>query len=196
MYTIYKISNTINDKIYIGQTRQSLKSRMNGHKQAHTLIGIAIRKYGIQNFTIECIDTAENNEQALYKEKHYIGKFDCCYPSGYNSVQKASIEIQKNMTYVTISKNFICNNKIMEWNLLKYIIKLLSFTRWDFYIINNLSTHVKTWTNIYKLCDIRSKNTQTAFKKFCEENELILSDEENNKYVNSKYFVLCEDNDI
>lgn len=195
MYTIYKISNTINDKIYIGQTRQLLKTRMNGHKKAHTLIGMAIRKYGVQNFSIECIDTAESNEQALIKEKYYIDKFNCHYPNGYNGVQNHSNNINSTHIYITLSKEFVENSDVMESKFLKYIIKLLPYIRWDFYCMNK-NKKIKNWTDIYALACINSETIRPEFRKFCNTYKIILSDEENNKYANSKYFALCEDNNI
>lgn len=196
MYTIYKISNTINDKIYIGQIRQSLKARMNGHKQAHTLIGMAIRKYGIQNFSIECIDTAENNEQALFKEKHYINEFSCCYPNGYNGIPNNMFDIKTNKMYVTFSKFIISNETIMEGVFLKYATRLLQYIRWDFFIVDKNNKILQRWTDLYELLKIKDNNFKPKFRKFCKEYGLILSDEHGNKYVDSKYFVLCEDNDI
>lgn len=55
MTYIYKITNLINDKIYIGQTNSFLR-RWNEHKyRAHKLpiqvIDQAIAKYGKENFT-------------------------------------------------------------------------------------------------------------------------------------------------
>ena len=42
---IYKITNLINGKIYVGQTQQTLKQRIGQHKRAkNTLIGKAIKK--------------------------------------------------------------------------------------------------------------------------------------------------------
>lgn len=47
---IYKITNTLNGKIYIGQTRQSLNRRITEHKRDSSRgrpgIDVAIAKYG------------------------------------------------------------------------------------------------------------------------------------------------------
>ena len=68
---IYKITNKINGKIYIGQTVKSLKERFQKHcwgtteKDSYHLnmaIKKAIRKYGKQNFTIELIEEVEQNK--------------------------------------------------------------------------------------------------------------------------------------
>ena len=52
---IYKITNLVNDKIYIGQTIRDIHKRWIGHVNAHkdTAISRAIDKYGKENFKIE-----------------------------------------------------------------------------------------------------------------------------------------------
>ena len=51
---IYKITNSINGKIYIGQTRQALKERFRQHCKAKTgAISFSIKKYGKENFCSE-----------------------------------------------------------------------------------------------------------------------------------------------
>ena len=74
---IYKITNLINQKIYIGQTIQALKRRFKQHinnalrnsknlKQIH--LYAAMRQYGVTNFSIEAIDTANSKEELNQKE--------------------------------------------------------------------------------------------------------------------------------
>lgn len=72
---IYKISNTINNKVYIGQTRYSLEHRFTAHKKkamqntiSHVHLHEAMRKYGVDNFYIEQIDIAETPEELNQKE--------------------------------------------------------------------------------------------------------------------------------
>lgn len=61
---IYKIYNDVNDKIYIGQTTQTLKDRWHGHmsaalneKKCISALYRAMRKYGRDKFHIEEIDS-------------------------------------------------------------------------------------------------------------------------------------------
>lgn len=77
MITIYKITNSINGKKYIGQTKYSLQKRMSGHlsdsKRSTTKLANAINKYGIENFNIsEVIKGDFNMAFADYLECHYI----------------------------------------------------------------------------------------------------------------------------
>ena len=74
---IYKITNTINNKIYIGQTVQSLNMRWNKNTydakvncdNLHRPLYNAFRKYGMDNFKIELIEEVPN-EKLNEREKH------------------------------------------------------------------------------------------------------------------------------
>jgi group I intron endonuclease len=89
MVLIYKITNLINGKIYIGQTCRSIKSRFNKHKSASRagggyVIGKAMRKYGEDKFIIETIDECQK-DNANEREIFWISKYDSTnYKIGYN----------------------------------------------------------------------------------------------------------------
>jgi group I intron endonuclease len=87
MMIVYKITNKINGKIYIGQTITTLKQRWKCHKYSKDdcLFHKAIRKYGAENFTVEQIDVATDMEELNKKEKYWIEFYDCMIPKGYNS---------------------------------------------------------------------------------------------------------------
>jgi len=86
---IYKITNKINNKLYIGLTTMTLKGRWSCHK-AEAKIGNktplykAIRKYGEDNFIIEQIDIANNQQELEEKEIYWIMHFKSLSPNGYN----------------------------------------------------------------------------------------------------------------
>lgn len=67
IYTIYKITNTINDKIYIGQHKGSMEK----YWGSGLLIKRAIEKYGIENFTKDILLECDENE-ADDAEKYWI----------------------------------------------------------------------------------------------------------------------------
>jgi group I intron endonuclease len=74
---VYKITNKINGKIYIGQTTSTIQERWNSHcchskHGRNALLGKAIRKYGKENFTIEQIDYAQSIEELNKKEIEHI----------------------------------------------------------------------------------------------------------------------------
>lgn len=78
---IYKITNILNSKIYIGK---DTKSNPNYHGSG-AIIKKAIEKYGIQNFTKEVIDKAETKEELSEKEKYWILHFNSTDKNiGYN----------------------------------------------------------------------------------------------------------------
>ena len=75
--TIYKITCLINNKVYIGQTSETIKQRFSRHmgyqKEEHdTKFYRAVRKYGKENFIIEAIDFADTQEELDQKEKDYF----------------------------------------------------------------------------------------------------------------------------
>lgn len=92
MGIIYKIYNDINDKVYIGQTRQKLNDRWHAHKYnaEHKIYDYylyrAMNKYGIDNFHIEIVEECPN-EELNEKEIAYINKFNSYAPNGYNSTK-------------------------------------------------------------------------------------------------------------
>ena len=83
---IYKITNQINNKSYIGQTINSIKERMRKHYdhslEATTGIDYAIYKYGKDNFTVEEICQCDDS-QLDELERYYIELYNT-YKNGYN----------------------------------------------------------------------------------------------------------------
>ena len=89
MYTIYKITNTVNNKIYIGITSKTVEERFNGHlrcsKNPKYRLHQAIEKHGKDKFKIEIIETVDTQESANEREMHWIKQFNCTeYTIGYN----------------------------------------------------------------------------------------------------------------
>lgn len=81
---IYRITNKVNGKSYIGQTRYTLEFRwrQHQHKSDNTYFHNAIRKYGKDNFTIEILEEC-NISDLDSKEIFYIAKYDT-FNNGYN----------------------------------------------------------------------------------------------------------------
>lgn len=89
---IYIITNSINDKVYIGQTIQSLKDRWQGHcrkacsrNEAEMHIKRAIFKYGKENFEIRELERC-GIEELDEKEIYYISLYNS-YNKGYNNTK-------------------------------------------------------------------------------------------------------------
>lgn len=81
---IYKITNKVNGKSYIGQTRYTIEFRwrQHQHKKDNTYFHNAIKKYGIDNFSIEVLEEC-NVEDLNSREIFYIAKYDT-FHNGYN----------------------------------------------------------------------------------------------------------------
>jgi len=74
---IYKITNLINGKIYIGQTIRTLQERFKEHcrerrNKNHMPIVRAIQKYGKDNFKIELMKKCKSLEEMNYYEMLFI----------------------------------------------------------------------------------------------------------------------------
>lgn len=86
---IYKITNKINGKSYIGQTVGSVRHRwrQHCHSTSHcSALRNAIKKYGADSFYIsvlsECTDLTTLNDAEIY----FIEHFQSLAPYGYNLV--------------------------------------------------------------------------------------------------------------
>ena len=86
---VYRITNTVNRKVYIGQTIQPLKDRWKRHLSdarhgSEYAIHKAIRKYGKEKFEIDVIDTATDRDELDLKEIYWINVYNSISPNGYN----------------------------------------------------------------------------------------------------------------
>lgn len=81
---IYKITNKVNGKSYIGQTRYTVEFRwrQHQHKKDNCYFHNAIHKYGIENFTIETLEECEVSKLDE-REIFYIAKYNT-FKEGYN----------------------------------------------------------------------------------------------------------------
>lgn len=122
MAYIYKITNDIDDKLYIGQTKYSIDKRFREHcydafknKNKNVPLYSAMKEYGIDHFHIEIIEETDNpNEREMY----WINQLDS-FSHGYNATKGGSgrkifnydaiyDELKSNPYPVEISKQFGC----------------------------------------------------------------------------------------
>lgn len=98
MAQIYKITNMINNKIYIGETIRSIEVRWREHKnealnEGHGYnypIHIAMRKYGLDNFKIEILENCAD-EIRFERESYYIQLYNShLQTKGYNIALEGS----------------------------------------------------------------------------------------------------------
>lgn len=109
---IYKITNLINGKIYIGYTKKSLEERFKYHcyysKKGKLPLSYALKKYGSKNFKIELIEESEDDEYIhKEREKYWISFLNSRNPLiGYNVAagRDGGDTLSKNSRKAEISK--------------------------------------------------------------------------------------------
>jgi group I intron endonuclease len=105
---IYKITNLINNKIYIGQTVCSIESRWKNHLSKNSccrFLKNAIVKYWADNFKIEEIDGANSRDELNYKEWLWIYKLNSMVPNGYNLISGGKSRIPSMETRIKRSNS-------------------------------------------------------------------------------------------
>lgn len=133
---IYIITNSINNKVYIGQTIQTLENRWKAHcrnkcssNEMNMRIKRAILKYGKQNFSItelERCKVTELDEREIYYIKLYNS-----YNEGYNSTlggksgtKKLKLDIEQQHECIELYKlGFSLREVAKEFNVDKATIK-------------------------------------------------------------------------
>lgn len=136
MKTIYKVTNTVNDKVYIGQTK-NFKNRVKHHKSDYKRDGKRgdyplyndMKKFGIEKYSFEEIKTVEDS-LGDETEEYYIEKYNSTI-EGYNISAKAnSFRDEKvmakirNKTYLENSKERSTKRNIENWKNKEYREKM------------------------------------------------------------------------
>lgn len=87
-FSIYRITNTANSKVYIGKTEQPPLRRWQRHQSSvragklDTYLYRAMRKYGIENFKFEVIFSTDRKDDLDNLEREFIKAHDCCALDG------------------------------------------------------------------------------------------------------------------
>lgn len=138
MWTVYKLTCNVNGKIYIGNTKNSLKERTANGKgyRNQPAIYSDILLFGWENFSKEILSVCKTLKESRELEAKFIQEFDCIVPNGYN-ILKGTFNI--------------CSN---DWEL-KNIIQ-----------ISNSGEIKKKWENISELkkeyCDNTIRSIRIA----------------------------------
>ena len=85
---IYKLTNNLTGKCYIGQTRRTIEQRMYEHRQdarngTGFYISGAIAKYGWSNFNVEVLAETDDVDELNRLERFYVQKYNADV-KGYN----------------------------------------------------------------------------------------------------------------
>ena len=123
---IYCISNTDNDKLYVGQTITTINTRFKQHchhankltKGQECLLHTAMRKHGVEKFSVHLLAriTRDDKDVLRYElnhlEMYYISYFNCMKPNGYNMVPGGNWNVQTTPTRVfKVSENGVILNE-------------------------------------------------------------------------------------
>lgn len=88
---IYKIINTVNNKIYIGKTEETIERRFYEHKlnvktgYKRSRLYSAMKHYGVDKFIAEELDHSDSSDELCEKERYWIKTLNSQDPeAGYN----------------------------------------------------------------------------------------------------------------
>lgn len=86
-YYIYKITNKINKKMYIGSHYGEVGDSYYG---SGLLISRALEKHGKENFIKEILEILPNKQIMLQRENYWLNKFNCAIDSQYYNITNAA----------------------------------------------------------------------------------------------------------
>ena len=160
IYTIYKATNQVNKKVYIGFT-SSWPNRIRSHKihykKRKTKFYSAIKKYGWENFTWCILYQSSNKEHCLNEmEQHFINEYNSI-ESGYNMNKGGAgvLGVNKNTIWITNGKQNkrISKSDLIPDNWKKGRVIVISETKKqsDIEVGHNLGTRNKNKVIAYDL---------------------------------------------
>lgn len=146
---IYKITNKINGRCYIGQTSQNAKKRWKEHIKVYTNpkcynynypLYKAFRKYGIKKFEFEVIEECEI--QDLNKREIYWISYYNSYKEGYNQTlggdgcikyelnESEVVEIyNKEKNIKKVARKYNCSKTVIKKILYKHNVKMNNYNK-------------------------------------------------------------------
>lgn len=130
---IYIIKNTINNKVYIGQTRTSVEQRWKEHlrhaQYGEQVINRAMKKYGVNKFYVETLEIC-NLDVLDYREMYYIDLYNSTDKSkGYNvSIGGNTPRFKRKILSISdlvdlyVNKKFTLEEISLKYEVSRYII--------------------------------------------------------------------------
>ncbi len=117
-YTVYKITNKINGKFYIG--KHQTKDLNDGYMGSGKLLKKAIEKYGIENFKKEILHSFDNELEMNNKEKELVviseNSYNLCDGGngGFGYINKNRLWQTEKHSVAAIENAKKATNKIMK----------------------------------------------------------------------------------
>jgi group I intron endonuclease len=144
---IYKITNIINNKIYIGSAVNFIKRKqyhirmIKNKKHCNKHLEKSFLKYGLENFKFEIIEIVENKNLLLEREQFYLDllkpQYNICKVAGSKAGFKVT-DITKNKMSNIIKNNYRkTNGRIFQYSKNMELIKIWDCTLKE--IANNLN---------------------------------------------------------
>lgn len=177
MGCIYKITNLVNGKVYIGKTIYDCEKRFRQHlqeakKHTHRKLYNAINKYGQENFIVETLIEADNSKLDEL-EQYYIDQYDS-FRTGYNMTMGGD-----GGTNHYVDMNIVCH----LWDEGKTVGQIADIIKCPAYIVSN---HLRKYSNFsseeaFKRANCKTVYQYDVFGKFIREWE---STQEAERYYN------------
>ena len=125
IYSIYKITNKINNKSYIGFTSKSPTKRFREHFSSSTqVLSKAMKKYGLENFTLNIIYQSKDQKHThSIMEPYFIHQHNTYIGEGYNmslggeGVGKGHVPWNKGMAGTERARLAHGQPKSVEWKV-------------------------------------------------------------------------------
>lgn len=161
MSYIYKITNDINQKVYIGQTSKSIEERWSEHKADYAYnkknrpLYSAMLKYGFSHFHIEQIEECSQKD-VQEREIYWIAYYNS-YHNGYNATKGGE-------GTVTIDYSLVLD-LWEEGKGVKEIANLIGCSEWSigtFLSRNNITPEQRYQRNIQnRICSVEMIDVKT-----------------------------------
>lgn len=127
-YYVYKITNSVNDKVYVGMTKDTyhrMKSHKTCAKRLNTNRGKVsplhsdMNKLGFDKFSMMVIEETNSKSEALDREAYWIQEYNSIVPNGYNRAtydshgwewtdEQRQLHSENMMNHESFSKKVIC----------------------------------------------------------------------------------------
>ena len=146
MIGIYKITNLVNGKFYIGQS-VNIKRRWSDHKRkGESEVSKEIIKFGVENFKFEVLEQCrmeDLNERELY----YLMKYQPFFPNGYNKAPPNKTSYTKNNEILSEEELSQVIAALVEQTPVSEVAKRFNLNSRTIYRINNGETYFREGFN-------------------------------------------------
>lgn len=113
---IYKITNKLNNKVYIGQSVNPENRWLNHKSDTKTYIGRALHKYGQENFIFEILEWTEDYNT---RERYWISYYNSYGVKGYNLTAGGEGQQRIDDIILNMIRNDILNSELTMYEIAK-----------------------------------------------------------------------------